>query len=234
MPSEPKRKPREEVEHIFTHNVDEDYEGGSMYHDYRHIKKTMNEEGDLKHEQVGNLSVNVKVGQRERIGQVPHLPEDYDDEWYEGRKTSSAVGDNPEWATHSQPRQGRLFPYTAPTKPEHEVHELFGTKEDRVGNMTMLGMAENAAREEGATLLPSTDLSQHSSRLVGKLKMAGVVDSDASTRVTNDSQFHEPWSIRMGGKARVPAEEVEAGRQTVRKTLKDSKPRQIKGQQTLF
>ena len=119
----------------------------------------------------------------------------------------------------------------------HKVDYFGGTQTGGAANMVMLGIAENAARSEGTTLLPSTDLSKHSSRLVDRLKSTGAVDPGASTKVTNSIQFEPEYDLGPAPrelKSRLPEHEVQAGRQTVRGLLRGSQERKPRGQGSLF
>lgn len=239
--------PKQHKDYIYTHEQDES-SGGTRFDDYKLIKRTLSETGEIQHHQVGNLTVNRYKGQTEHIGKTPQEygdDEAYDQDWYRDSGTSVPVtraiqgrhGD----VFHDQVgRQGRLFAYDPPQAGRHVVDVLTGTKENRAANVVMLGIAENAARSEGTTLKPSTDLSRHSSRLVGHLQRTGAVSESASTDITNKMQFAQPYTSGKWAVApslQVPKQQVEAGRQTVRQVLKGARNRpggQLKGQGTLF
>lgn len=236
--------PRQHKDYIYTHAQDES-SYGTRFDDYKLIKRTTNELGDVRHEQVGNLTVNRYRAEKEFVGLSPREMgggAEYDEDWYRDTATSTAVKQtvqHPRLGAYQQPvgRQGRLFEYMPPVAGVHKVDVLTGTRENRAANMVMLGMAENAARSEGTSLKPSEDLSEHSSRLVKHLKGTGAVSEKAETGVTNEMQFSDAWSIGSHAVApslHVPKEQVEAGRKTVRQVVKGGKPSKMKGQGTLF
>jgi hypothetical protein len=236
--------PRQHHEYIYTHDQDES-PYGTRFDEYKLIRRSTNELGDVAHTQVGNLTVNRYKGQPEHIGKTPqeygdHDP--YDEDWYRDTGTSTPVtrqhvnrqGD----VFHEQVgRQGRLFNYDPPLPGVHKVDTLVGTEGARAPNMVMLGIAENAARSEGTSLMPAEDLSKHSSRLIEHLKGTGAVPEGSSTRVTNKIQFSPEYSLgprSVEPSRRVPEEQVQAGRQTVRQVLRGSQDRKPRGQGTLF
>lgn len=235
--------PRQHHEYIYTHDQDQS-SYGTRFDDYRLIRRTTSEEGDVSHHQVGQLTVNRYKGQPEHIGKTPHQYGDtyaYDEDWYRDYGTSTAVtvrhqSEHGDW---DKPvgRQGRLFDYMPPEAPSHKVDTLIGTEGARAPNMVMLGIAENAARSEGTSLQPSEDLSKHSSRLVGHLKGTGAVPQGASTTVTNEIQFAPEYNVgprSVSPNSRVPEAQVQAGRKTVREVMKGSRARKQRGQGTLF
>lgn len=235
--------PRQHHEYIYSHDQDTT-DAGTRMDDYKLIRRTTTEEGDVSHTQVGNLTINRYRGYPEHIGKTPqeygdHDP--YDRDWYADYGTSTAVTQKvtDERGSYDRQvgRQGRLFDYAPPVPGAHKVDYFGGTETAGAANAVMLGIAENAARSEGTTLLPSEDLSKHSSRLVKRLKGTGAVKADASTQVTNSIQFEPGYDLGPRPRelsSRLPEEQVQAGRQTVRGLLKGSQPRKPRGQGTLF
>jgi hypothetical protein len=236
--------PRQHHEYLYTHDQDQS-SYGTRFDEYKLIRRSTTEQGDVSHAQVGNLTVTRYKGQPEHIGKTPAEYGDtdaYDEDWYRDYGTSTPVTvqmTNRYGDVFHQPvgRQGRLFDYAPPVAGEHKVDTLVGTEGARAPNMVMLGIAENAARAEGTSLLPSEDLSKHSSRLVGHLKGTGAVSEHASTRVTNEIQFSPEYDLGprpIEASRRLPEAQVEAGRKTVREVMKGSRARKPRGQGTLF
>lgn len=234
MPAADALNPRQHKEYIYTRAT---MEGGydNDLDEYKLIRRTTNELGDVAHHEVGKMDVERRPARPEHIGHTPsEIGREYDEDWYTGYKSSTPVETS---SGKVIGQQGRLFGYKPPLPASHEVHYLAGTREHRAMNMTMLGVAENVARSEGTTLNPSDDLSRHSSRLVGHLKMSGAVPDSASTRVTNSIQFQSPYPAGRQPffpEDRLHPDEVEAGRNTVRQIIRGDKPRRNKDQGTLF
>lgn len=92
---------------------------------------------------------------------------------------------------------------------------------------TMLGVAAVRAEARNEKLIPPTDLSRHSSRLIQGLQGRGLVTENRSTAVKNRLDFDTPSRVlpeyRMG--RRLITEEVDEGRQHVRHLVK-SRPKQ--------
>jgi hypothetical protein len=138
------------------------------------------------------------------------------------------------------------------SKSWHELHsptdvlaEMHVDKGSRAMTTTMIGMAENAARERtGQSLQPGSSLSPHSQRLVEQMKSAGLV-SPSHEYSANQLTFRPAMPVGpMGGieglfsdvmhgvesgweetPHPVPASEVEAGRQTGREIIRQMRPR---------
>src|SRR5580765_3870924 len=173
MPAADALNPKQHKDFVYTHDHDPGT-GGAKFDDYKLIRRTATEAGDLTHEQVGHLTVDRYPGRSESfVDRAGPAGYQYDASWYAGGTNTSVpvtqrvTATDPDYG-HSYTfdkrvgRQGRLFEYQPPEAPEHKVDLLAGTKEHRAANTVLLGMAENNARAEGTTLLPSEDLSEHS------------------------------------------------------------------------
>lgn len=87
---------------------------------------------------------------------------------------------------------------------------------------TLLGLASVRAEGRQEKLIPPSDLSKHSSRLIQGLQGRGLVTEDRSTRVKNNLDFDTPSRVRpeyrMG--TRLNTETVDEGRAYVRNLVR--------------
>jgi hypothetical protein len=128
--------------------------------------------------------------------------------------------------------------------PTDVLAEMHVDKGSRAMTTTMIGMAENAARERtGQSLQPGTSLSAHSQRLVEQMKAAGLV-SRSHEYSANQLTFRPAVPVGPRGGIEglfsdvqrgveqgwkdiphpVPALEVERGRQTGREIIRKMRP----------
>src|SRR5262245_16386798 len=119
-------------------------------------------------------------------------------------------------------RQGTLFGLGGSAPGRREVFSLFAERAHRGVVPTLLGIAEHHAQNLGQTLVPSTDLSEHSSRLVGHLKRKGVLGaetSDPEEGGTNAIQFSSLGYVQAKDRQGqpIPEHQVKAGRATARR-----------------
>lgn len=91
---------------------------------------------------------------------------------------------------------------------------------------TMIGIAQREMSAYGMELQPSTDLSEHSSRLVRKLQGRGLVTGSAESEASNDIEFRSynatiPENRREG--RRLNTETVSLGRNHMRQQLRETR-----------
>lgn len=108
----------------------------------------------------------------------------------------------------------------------NKVSLLHMAKGHAAAGMTALGIAQNRAAEYGSKLSPDASLSHYSSRVVRNAQNRGLVTEDRPNEVTNTMTHMIPKPAnpyRLGHP--LNTEEVSAGRQTIRQTLKRGRPK---------
>jgi hypothetical protein len=178
-----------------------------------HARRTSN---DYLYEYVdssGNLGAELEVTD-ENIGSDTTYP------------TDAKYG--PRWADRHADRSGQipLFKYETVGKPTSTVTYLQSTEKSRLNAMTMLGVAANDALKRGKELMPDTDLTPRSARLVKHLQDVGAVSSDFKQLDENSTSFlPEGWptSVRDSGEAQIAEAEIQQGRNRIRETLRKPK-----------
>ena len=122
--------------------------------------------------------------------------------------------------------QGELFHHQGGPH-EAEVHLMEVNKSATGLVPTLLGVMQNRAYAKGFPqgLSTPTDLSPHSSKLIGNLQARGIVPKNRSTEVTNDMDFPDeeygaPAYRHEKYHDPISAEEHAAGRKTTRDTLR--------------
>lgn len=134
---------------------------------------------------------------------------------------------NENWQAAS--REPQLFGVHGPEPTPPTVEMLEMTKQDRAMAPTLLGIGQiESIRRSGQGLTPSTDLSDHSDRMVGKLANRGAIDDWGGRERWNDMDFlpESPYSTgedmwqRHYGPHAVPRQDVSAGRSLSRNLLR--------------
>lgn len=128
-----------------------------------------------------------------------------------------------------QPEQGQQQLFAHHYSPAQATVTSMGgmnTTSAKVAGINMLGIAQNDAAKRGLTLTPDTNLSEHSARIVEKLRGSGVVDKDfvrendnsvpfwdsAQTQTSKFSEYPHGESISSG--------EVKMGESRARHTIR--------------
>ena len=100
------------------------------------------------------------------------------------------------------------------------------TTSAKVAGINMLGIAQNDAMKRGLTLDPAVNLSEHSARLVEKLKGSGAVDKDFVREAENSSPFWDKPDVHTSkfyeyphGEA-ISSGEVNMGESRARHTIR--------------
>lgn len=117
--------------------------------------------------------------------------------------------------------QLKLFGQSKTIPASSTVDYLEGTKEARAMTPTMLGIAQNRTLlERGRGLEASTDLSEHSVKLVSHLQEKGVIGGE-EPEVSNEMRFRTPITHYPNpGDVKLSHQEVMAGRATGRAALR--------------
>jgi hypothetical protein len=112
----------------------------------------------------------------------------------------------------------------------HSVHDSPNWKVDWLGVdpehrhivPTLLGVGQVDAEAEGKSLMPSHNLSEHSSRVVQHLQKRGLVTQSAETEPSNDIGFRMGKYVHPNDRQgeRLNTGHVEGGRHLIRKALK--------------
>ena len=171
------------------------------------------------------------LGERPAVHDVDsHVIVDYEepqnsyDSW---NGTSRSFGGLP--TTTKQPEQGQQQLFAHHYSPAQATVTSMGgmnTTSAKVAGINMLGIAQNDAAKRGLTLTPDTNLSEHSARIVEKLRGSGVVDKDfvrendnsvpfwdsAQTQTSKFSEYPHGESISSG--------EVKMGESRARHTIR--------------
>lgn len=149
----------------------------------------------LQHDWSGAKYLNVYKGEH-RVGNMGVYPDDYDE--------------NDEPLDEPVARVGGMS--VAPGH-RHIVPTMIGVMHNHMENY------------EGTRLVPSANLSEHSSRLVQKLQGRGLVTENRESGVSNDIGFggpvYTPEHLRKGN--RLNTEEVSHGRKFMRQQLKETR-----------
>lgn len=162
-----------------------------------HLSKAQTEryQYHLQHDWSGARYLNVYKGEH-RVGNMGVYPEDYDD--------------NDEPLDEPVARVGGMS--VAPGH-RHIVPTMIGVMKNRMDV------------EEDLKLVPSTNLSEHSSRLVQKLQGRGLVTDSRESGQSNDIGFGGPVltppHLRKG--QRLHTEEVDQGRKLMRQQLRETR-----------
>lgn len=110
---------------------------------------------------------------------------------------------------------------------EHKVALLQMVKGHSAAGMLALGVAHNVASDEGVKLTHDSSLSHYSSRLVQNAQRRGLVTEDRPNAQTNMVAHmlpaEEPSHYKPG--ERIRTDEVNAGRRTIRKMVKQGRPK---------
>ena len=144
-----------------------------------------------------------------------------------------------DYADAAKVRQPKLFGVFDQEK-HSEIEGLFSTRSTAVRAPGLVGIMEHHAQtERGTTLLPSTDRSEHSERWVQKLQSGGVLGAGHERAHANDLTFwgDEPTYDISPSSSRnpefqkimaseVPPADIEAGRQLMRRKLKENRANQ--------
>lgn len=127
------------------------------------------------------------------------------------------------------PGQQSLFHHKS-SPATSTVDLMRSTKGGRVANMTQLGMAaRDVMLERGHGLTPSTDLSPHSDRLVGKLREKGLVQGHEK-QMSNDLTFNrfpinvDDYPTQDREYKPVDPEALAGGRRAIRSILGRNRP----------
>ena len=100
------------------------------------------------------------------------------------------------------------------------------TTSAKIAGINMLGIAQNDAMKRGLTLDPSVNLSEHSARLVEKLKGSGAVDKDFVREAENSSPFWDKPGVHTSKFSEYPhgeaisSGEVNMGKSRARHTIR--------------
>lgn len=128
--------------------------------------------------------------------------------------------------------QQTLFHYSLGVPTHYEVHYLVGSRIGRIHSMNLIGMAKNVADQHGIPVRPSRDLSEHSLSLVKGMADRGIINTSDVPNVRSngldfeDDRFAREDRIKEIYPEEVSANEVAAGRETIRKLIKSTrKPR---------
>ena len=128
-----------------------------------------------------------------------------------------------------QPEQGQQKLFDHHYSPAQATVTSMGgmnTTSAKVAGINMLGIAQNDAMKRGLTLDPSVNLSEHSARLVEKLKGSGAVDKDFVREAENSSPFWDKPDVHTSkfyeyphGEA-ISSGEVNMGESRARHTIR--------------
>ena len=128
-----------------------------------------------------------------------------------------------------QPEQGQQKLFDHHYSPAQATVTSMGgmnTTSAKVAGINMLGIAQNDAMKRGLTLVPGLNLSEHSARLVEKLKGSGAVDKDFVREAENSSPFWDKPDVHTSkfyeyphGEA-ISSGEVNMGESRARHTIR--------------
>ena len=128
-----------------------------------------------------------------------------------------------------QPEQGQQKLFDHHYSPAQATVTSMGgmnTTSAKVAGINMLGIAQNDAMKRGLTLTPAVNLSEHSARLVEKLKGSGAVDKDFVREAENSSPFWDKPDVHTSkfyeyphGEA-ISSGEVNMGESRARHTIR--------------
>ena len=128
-----------------------------------------------------------------------------------------------------QPEQGQQQLFAHHYSPAQATVTSMGgmnTTSAKIAGINMLGIAQNDAMKRGLTLDPAVNLSEHSSRLVEKLKGSGAVDKDFVREAENSSPFWDKPDVHTSkfyeyphGEA-ISSGEVNMGESRARHTIR--------------
>lgn len=151
--------------------------------------------------------------------------------------SEAAVPPNEAWVNKFTEPNGQipLFDHRS-TGGERTLIGMFGTKAVRTQMMALAGAVLKDVNHSGYRLLPSSDLSPHSSNLVKKAKNLGVVDASARDTVSNSIGFFpEPWQSKHGYDEVEMPDALKDGMRVVKDVLRaNRKPVDRSEQQRLF
>ena len=133
--------------------------------------------------------------------------------------------------------QGRMFSQL--DKPRPPIVDTLFVHSDAASMVpTMLGVAQNYMHQRhgrAGDLVPSHDLSEHSSKVVKHLQDAGAVDKKYSNAVTNSITREEhpvaTTTMEWVQGEKVSSEERRAGFQTAKRALRGNRPMKKAGEQ---
>lgn len=128
-----------------------------------------------------------------------------------------------------QPEQGQQQLFAHHYSPAQATVTSMGgmnTTSAKIAGINMLGIAQNDAMKRGLTLDPAVNLSEHSARLVEKLKGSGAVDKDFVREAENSSPFWDKPDVHTSkfyeyphGEA-ISSGEVNMGESRARHTIR--------------
>lgn len=128
-----------------------------------------------------------------------------------------------------QPEQGQQQLFAHHYSPAQATVTSMGgmnTTSAKIAGINMLGIAQNDAMKRGLTLTPAVNLSEHSARLVEKLKGSGAVDKDFVREAENSSPFWDKPDVHTSkfyeyphGEA-ISSGEVNMGESRARHTIR--------------
>ena len=131
--------------------------------------------------------------------------------------------------TAQQPEQGQQKLFDHFNEPASATVTSMGgmnTTSAKVAGINMLGIAQNDAMKRGLTLTPAVNLSEHSARLVEKLKGSGAVDKDFVREAENSSPFWDKPDVHTSKFSEYPhgeaisSGEVNMGESRARHTIR--------------
>jgi hypothetical protein len=234
-------------------------EKGSQFGGYSMVRKRDFADSthfELHHKgmEVGSMSV---IHYKQHTGDIiyPNDPDKREGRWDIATREpdeASWKGHDETWATNTAIAEGHRHPSISEVqiplfkqtvrRQNNDIFLMSMARKHRAMAGTMLGVANNdALAQTGIGLSPSSNLSQHSHRLVTKLGARGVLNkAQVPDQPMNDITWEEPRPAR-GASAfdaadyhPIPHAEMEAGRQTVRNMIRPKRHRPDPNQGTLF
>jgi hypothetical protein len=150
-----------------------------------------------------------------------------DDDEYKTSPPEAAAAKADFEAPHpDNPNQPKLFGMHT-TPGTSKVDYMVGTREARSYAMTLIGIAQNRSIQNyGRSLMPSTDLSPHSSKLASHLSEKAGTKAPPAGGPSNGMGFNDEPGIynRQRSSTEIDASEVRRGRNLVRRVVKGGNP----------